>query len=230
MPTGELFIALEQPHTFRISLNGVPVSQEAECGWWVDLSLKRLPLDPALLRPGRNELVLECDYEETHPGLEIIYLLGNFGTMAKGTEVSLTALPTTLELGDWVPQGLTFYSGSVSYHRRIDLKSGQGQRLFLRIPQYRGIAVRVLVNGKEAGIAAWEPNEVDVTGLADGPADVQLQLIGHRRNSHGPFHLTQKWPNWTGPGEFTRGADSWFDGYQLVPCGLMSEPELIVRG
>ena len=91
------------------------------------------------------------------------------------------------------------------------------------------IIVRVLVNGKAAGIAAWEPNEVEVTGLADGPADVQIQLIGHRRNSHGPFHLKDKWPNWTGPGEFTRGPDSWFDGYQLVPCGLMTEPELIVR-
>ena len=230
LPTGDLFVALEQPNTFRVSLNGVPVNQTAESGWWVDLSLRKLPLDTALLRLGQNELVLECDYPETHPGLEIVYLLGNFGTTANGTDVAITALPTTLQLGDWVPQGLAFYSGSVSYRRTIDLKAGQGQRTFIHIPEYRGIAVRVLVNGKEAGIAAWEPNEVEVTGLAEGPADVQIQLIGHRRNSHGPFHLTEKWPKWTGPGEFTRGPDSWFDGYQLVPCGLMAEPELIVRG
>jgi len=229
LPTGDLFVALEQPHTFRVSLNGVLVNQSAESGWWVDLSLRKLPLDTALLHLGKNELVLECDYAENHPGLEIIYLLGNFGTQANGVDVAMTALPTTLQLGDWVPQGLTFYSGSVSYRRCIDLKADKGQRLFIRVPEYRGVAVRVLVNGKAAGIAAWEPNEVEVTGLADGPADVQIQLIGHRRNSHGPFHLKDKWPNWTGPGEFTRGPDSWFDGYQLVPCGLMTEPELIVR-
>jgi len=229
LPTGDLFVALEQPQSFKVSLNGVPVSQDAESGWWVDLSLRKLPLDPALLHLGKNELVLECDYPENHPGLEIIYLLGNFGTSVNGTDVTITALPTKLQLGDWVPQGLTFYSGSVSYRRCIDLKADQGQRLFIRVPEYRGTAVRVLVNGKEAGIAAWEPNEVEVTGLANGPADVQIQLIGHRRNSHGPFHLTEKWPSWTGPGEFTRGPDSWFDGYQLVPCGLMAEPELIVR-
>jgi len=229
LPTGDLCVALEQPATFRVSLNGVPVSQDAECGWWVDLSLRKLPLDPALLRVGKNELTLECDYVENHPGLEIIYLLGNFGTLANGTDVAVTALPTKLQLGDWVPQGLTFYSGSVSYRRCIDLTADKGQRTFIRVPEYRGAAVRVLVNGKEAGIAAWEPNEVEVTGFAEGPADVQIQVIGHRRNSHGPFHLTDKWPNWTGPGEFTRGSDSWFDGYQLVPCGLMAEPELIVR-
>jgi hypothetical protein len=230
LPTGDLFVALEQPNTFRVSLNGTPVNLTAECGWWVDLSLRKLPLDPALIHLGKNELVLECDYTENHPGLEIIYLLGNFGTTVNETEVAITALPTTLQLGDWVPQGLAFYSGSVSYRRTIDLPADKGQRTFIRIPEYRGVAVRVLVNGKEAGIAAWEPNEVEITGLADGPADVQIQLIGHRRNSHGPFHLKEKWPHWTGPGEFTRGPDTWLDGYQLVPCGIMSEPELIVRG
>ncbi len=229
LPTGDLFVALEQPQTFRVSLNGVPVSQDAQCGWWVDLSMHKLPLDPAVLRLGQNELVLECDYVETHPGLEIVYLLGNFGTQAHGTNVGITALPTSLQLGDWVPQGLTFYSGSVSYRRRVELKAGKGERLFIRVPEYRGVAVRVLVDGKEAGIVAWEPNEVEITGLANGTADLQIQLIGHRRNSHGPFHLTEKWPSWTGPGEFVRSGDGWLDGYQLVPCGLMAEPELIVR-
>lgn len=229
IPTGDLFLALEQPKTFQVSLNGVPVSQEAECGWWVDLAMRKLPLDSSLLYLGNNELTLECDYVENHPGLEIVYLLGNFGTLAKDTDVAITALPTTLQLGDWVPQGLTFYSGSVSYRRRLDLKTEKGQRLFIRVPEYRGVAVRVLVDGKEAGIAAWEPNEVEVTGLANGPADVQFQLIGHRRNSHGPFHITEKWPGWTGPDSFTQGPANWLDGYQLVPCGIMSEPELIVR-
>jgi hypothetical protein len=232
LPSGDLFVALENPGTYRVSLNGVPVSQDSECGWWVDLSLRKLALDPALLRVGKNELTLECDYAENHSGLEIVYLLGNFGTAVNGTEVAITALPASLELGDWVPQGLAFYSGSVSYRRSIDLGEGKGQRTYIGIPEYRGVAVRVLVNGKEAGLAAWEPNEVEVTGLAEGVADVQIQVIGHRRNSHGPFHLPEKWPMWTGPGQFVRGANpaNWFDGYQLVPCGLMAEPELVVRG
>lgn len=230
LPSGDLFLALEQPGAFRVFLNGTPVSQDAECGWWVDLSMRKLPLDPARLRLGRNELTLECDYCVDHPGLEIIYLLGNFGTTVNGREVAITAFPNTLYAGDWVTQGLAFYSGSVSYCCRVNIPADKSQRVFVHVPDYRGVAVRVLVDGQEAGIAAWAPNEVEITGLAQGATDLQIQVIGHRRNSHGPFHLNQKWPNWTGPDEFTSGPDSWFDGYQLVPCGLMSDPELIVRG
>jgi len=230
LPSGDLFLSLERPDTFRVTLNGVPVSTAAESGWWVDRSLRKLPLDPTLLRFGKNELVLDCDYAETHPGLEIMYLLGTFGTEVNGTEVSITAAPTTLAIGDWVPQGLAFFSGSVSYRCRREITAAPGERVFVRVPDYRGVAIRVLVNGAAVGIVGWEPNEVDVTPfVGKGPVDLQIQVIGHRRNSHGPFHITEKWPPWTGPGEFVRGPDSWLDGYQLVPCGLMQPPELVVK-
>jgi len=230
LPSGDLFLALEEPQTFRVSLNGHAVTNTAECGWWVDRSLRKLPLDTACLKLGANELVLECDYVETHPGLEIVYLLGNFGTAVRDTAVALTAQPTALKVGDWVEQGLAFYSGSVAYRRTLDLKLAADERVFVRVPDYRGVAVRVLVNGQTAGIIGWQPNEVDITSqLSDGPVELAIEVIGHRRNSHGPFHLKEKWPWWTGPGEFTRSGDSWFEGYQLVPCGLMAPPVVEVR-
>ena len=80
LPSGDLFLALEEPQTFRVSLNGNPVTPTSECGWWVDRSLRKLPVSSAFLKLGANEIVLECDYPETHRGLEIVYLLGNFGT------------------------------------------------------------------------------------------------------------------------------------------------------
>jgi hypothetical protein len=230
LPSGDLFLALEEPQTFRVSLNGRPVTTTAECGWWVDRSLRKLPLDPAVLRLGANQLSLECDYAETHRGLEIVYLLGNFGTAVTGTAVAMTAPPAALRIGDWCEQGLAFYSGSVAYRRTLDIQPAAGERVFVRVPEYRGVAVRVLVNGQAAGIIGWEPNEVEITGLLTGnPVELAIEVVGHRRNSHGPFHLTEKWPHWTGPGEFTRWGDSWFEGYQLVPCGLMAAPAVEVR-
>lgn len=229
IPTGELFLAIEQPKTFRrIALNGATVNADADCGWWTDLSLRRLPLDPAMLRKGANELVLECDYPETHPGLEIVYLLGNFGTAAEGVDVAMTALPLQLRLGDWVTQGLAFYSGSVAYRRTIRPDLKPGERLVVEVPAYCGVAVRVLVDGREAGVTGWAPHEVDITPVLNGnaPAELQIEVVGHRRNSHGPFHINEKWPQWTGPGEYQPGPDRWFDGYQLVPCGLMKPPAL----
>jgi hypothetical protein len=88
----------------------------------------------------------------------------------------------------------------------------------------------VIVNGRTAGVIAWEPNEVEITHLLGaGPADLRVEVIGHRRNSHGPLHGAEKWPRWTGPGQFITEGDQWRDAYQLVPCGLTAPPRLIVR-
>ncbi|MEI6212240.1 MAG: hypothetical protein WCR06_11515, partial [bacterium] len=252
IPSGDLYLALEEPQTFRVALNGHAITTTAECGWWVDCSLRKLPVNSAFLKLGANEIVLECDYAETHPGLEIVFLLGNFGTAVNDTAVALTAAPAALKIGDWVQQGLAFYSGSVAYRCALDLKTAPGERVFVRVPEYRGVGVRVLVNGQAAGIIGWEPNEVEITPLLAGaaggrlgeaslpdgqgrdgcpsrPVELAIEVIGHRRNSHGPFHITEKWPEWTGPGEYTCDADRWFEGYQLVPCGLMAPPVVEVR-
>ncbi len=230
IPTGDLFLAIEQPRAFLVSVNGVRVDTDADCGWWTDRSLRKLPVDPSIIRIGTNEIALECHYTELHPGLEIVYLLGNFGAKAKGTDVTITAPPASLRLGNWVPQGLAFYSGSVSYRKTIRPKLSRGERLFVQVPKYAGAAVRVLVDGQSAGIIAWEPNEVDITDRLSGPtADLCIEVIGHRRNSHGPLHLSREHPRWIGPAEFATGGDDWTENYVLVPCGLMAPPRLIVR-
>ena len=230
VPSGGLHLAIERPETFRVAVNGAAVSTEADCGWWCDRSLRKVAVDPALLRLGQNEIALECDYDENHTGLEIAYLLGGFGTEVRGTEITMTGRPESLKLGDWVGQGLTFYAGAVGYRRRIRPPARKGQRIFVHVPKYRGAAVRVLVNGRAAGVVAWEPNEVDVTDLLDGgPAELCVEVVSHRRNSHGPLHMHEKWPAWHGPGQFVATGKQWIDGYQLVPCGLLAPPRLIVR-
>ena len=100
----------------------------------------------------------------------------------------------------------------------------------MNVPSYRGAAVRVLVGGAEAGVIAWAPDEIDVTGLVKGDEfELTVEVIGHRRNSHGPLHHAEKWPAWTGPGQFVTSGEGWIDGYQLVPCGLLEEPSLVVK-
>jgi len=230
-PSGDLFLALERPELFRAAVNGDPLSADADAGWWVDKSLRRLPIDPALLRAGENEITLKCDYDCTHSGLEIIYLLGHFGAAVEGTSVAVTAAPASLALGDWCEQGLAFYGGSVSYRQTIEPRLARGQRLVVRLGEFRGAAVRVMAGGWPAGIIAWEPYEADITDFLppSGPVELAIEVLGHRRNSHGPLHLAEKWPRWTGPGEFVAAGERWFEGYQLVPCGLMAAPQLVVR-
>jgi hypothetical protein len=117
----------------------------------------------------------------------------------------------------------------VAYRRRIQPKKSARDRVFVCVPEYRGVAVRVLVDGEQAGVIAWEPNEVEITRLLkDKPVELAIEVLGHRRNSHGPLHNSEKWPHWTGPWEF-KDPNRWFEGYQLVPCGLMRAPRIEVR-
>jgi len=226
LPSGDLFLAMEHPWCCHVSVNGQPVNVDVEAGWWVDRSLRKLRIDAAALRLGANEITVVCDYREDHPGLEMAYLLGTFGTRVDGTRVTLTSWPGSLKVGNWVRQGLAFYSGSVTYTRTIRPSLRKGQRLFVSVPRYAGVGVRVLVNGRAAGIIGWEPNEVDVTDfLGDGPAVLGIEVLGHRRNSHGPLHLKDPHPRWVGPGSY--GVER--EDYHLLPCGLMAPPELIVR-
>jgi hypothetical protein len=227
LPSGELFLAIERPDTFAVCVNGNPISMDAECGWWCDRSLRRLPLPPEFLKRGENLISMRCDYTEEHPGLEIVYLVGGFGVEIEDGGLVMTDLPKKLKAGDWVTQRLPFYSGSVGYRTVVDGGLPEKSRMMVRVPEYRGVAVRVLVNGEVAGITAWEPNEVDITDLLqEGPNDVVIEVLGHRRNSHGPLHCTEKWPSWTGPDQFDTEGEEWTDDYQLVPCGLMKPPVL----
>ncbi|MCJ7583161.1 MAG: hypothetical protein MUO30_00095, partial [Anaerolineales bacterium] len=73
------------------------------------------------------------------------------------------------------------------------------------------------------------PNEVDITDFIQ-PAGSMLtiEVLGHRRNSHGPAHLAEQ-PRGIWPGSWRAKDDLWFDGYKLVPCGLTSKPALVTR-
>ncbi len=229
IPSGDVFIGIEQPQRYCIELNGTCVNTDAASGFWTDKSLHRVPVDPAMLRLGANELRLVCDYDERHPGLEIVYLLGDFGTAVRDTEVAITAAPRQLRIGDWTKQGLSFYGGSVSYRCTIRPKVAGKQRVFVSLDGYEGTAAAVSINGQRAGVAAWAPQEVDITDLLDGsPAELTIEILGSRRNSHGPLHV-KTMPNWVGPGAFIERGANWLDGYNLTPCGLMTPPRLIVR-
>jgi hypothetical protein len=230
--TGALSLAIEGPRRWSIALNGEPILPDADSGWWVDPSLRKLPLSPATLRHGLNELVLSGPYDERHPGMEIVYLLGDFGVEVEGTDLRIVDVPRSLALGDWTVQGLPFYSGSICYCRSVPVERGAGDRVFVAVPEYRGAAVRVLVDGRPAGVIGWEPNEVEITGLlpeGQSSPEIRIEVASHRRNSHGPLHNAKRWPAWTGPAEFVTSGEDWVDGYQLVPCGLMKPPALAIR-
>jgi alpha-L-rhamnosidase len=226
-PSGSLKLGLECPELYDlIAINGNVIINDSVDGWWCDKSLKTLPVDPAFIKPGLNEITLKCCYDGQNPGFECIYLLGDFGTRADGLELSLTPPTAELELGDWGKQGLTFYSGSVLYKTSMDFVPEAGKRCVIKVPEFRAPCIRIMVNGEDAGNIAWAPFELDVTDfLKSGENQIIIEVFGSRRNSHGPLYQNETWPIWSGPGQFMEYTGE----YKLVPCGLMALPEMIIR-
>lgn len=227
IPQGAVDLAIETPGRFRVALNGAPVNADAECGWWVDPCIRRIPLAPTDFRPGPNVLRLEIDYREDD-GLEAVFLLGQFGVRLEGARAVVTSAPDTLQHGDWVYQGLPFYSGPVTYRYEVRPKLAPGRRVVLQAPNIAGTVARVLVDGREAGFLAWDPYEVDLTPfLGEKPAEVAIEVFTSRRNSFGPLHLNDPNPRAIGPGSFVTAGDAWTDAYVVVPSGLLKAPALV---
>ena len=80
--------------------------------------MRKLRIPAKLLDKGENTLLLTGDYNEIMPGLEAIYLLGNFGVSPDG--MAITAMPETLQAGNWRKQGLTNYADSVTYYLPLE--------------------------------------------------------------------------------------------------------------
>jgi hypothetical protein len=227
LPEGPLYLGIEKPEKFRITLNGNTILSNKECGWWTDPSLRLIPFSPSLLKTGDNTLELSCDYTADYTGLEIIYLLGEFGVQIEKKTPLLISKPNTLAIGDWTQQGLPFYSGSITYRWKGALPPYQGE-VFLSLGDCAGATAIIFVNGKRAGIISWEPRRVNISQLlSKHTEEIHIELLGHRRNSHGPLHYAELWPRWVGPTEFASKDKLWSDAYKIVPCGMMESPEII---
>ncbi|MCX7011029.1 MAG: glycosyl hydrolase [Candidatus Sumerlaeota bacterium] len=227
LPSAAVDLAIERPERYRIRLNGHEVrSGEGGGGWWVDPSLRRLGLQSAWLRAGRNLLTLAIDYSPDD-GLEALFLRGHFGVDIRGEEPEITKPPHSLKVGDWVAQGLPFYSGNVLYRRRIRVPREPGERVFVALPRFAGACARVVVDGRAVDTLAWPPYEADITGALVGEeAELGIEVYGSRRNAFGPLHWNTRTRIGTGPGQFLTEGAEWTDRYVLEPYGLLKAPIL----
>jgi len=231
VPKGPMWLALETPERFRVTLNGQPISSDADDGWWTDRSIRRLPVDPALLHPGVNEVLMTIDFVEDDD-LEASFLLGSFGVRldASGERAVIDALPPKLRAGDWCKQHLPFYGGSVTYRRQVRIRRQPEERVFVTLPRWAGGVVRVLVGGRPAGYVKWPPYELDITDAIVGEAfDLGIEVIGHRHNAFGPLHQAKPEPAWVGPDNFLTEGAQWQEAYNLYPCGLLAPPVVSIR-
>ena len=238
VPAGAVELAIERPEIFEIELNGSRVPS-SDNGWFVDRSFRRVPLTGAgggggggggaggSLKPGTNTIRLTANYNEEHE-LEEIYLLGDFGV---DDSLALTTRPEVLATGDWVKQGLPFYSGSVTYRQVVEVSPKASGRAFITISGCDCTVLEVFVNGRSASVVMWPPFEADVTDLLkDGENEIAIKVVSSRKNLLGPLHHTAKKLSWTGAAQFRTEGDQWTDGYSFVPYGIRGRVAVEWRG
>ncbi|HUU21598.1 MAG TPA: glycosyl hydrolase [Phycisphaerae bacterium] len=227
-----LRVAIERPANFEITLNGRPIPAQPT-GWWVDEDLELIDLTPAV-RTGDNELLLTFDYRSDME-LEDLHLVGRFGVRQTGPRrtfdaYTLTTPPDRLAAGNWIGQGLDFYTGAVKY--AVTVPDGvwpalsAGKRIRLTLPAVRCTCAAVHV-GDRVFVLPWPPMAADITDALltcgrDPCNIVHVEVIGGRKNILGPLHVP--WKPWTGPGEFDPHHPEWTDEYLLTDHGLIRPP------
>ena len=216
----KIFLALENPETYKIYLNGKLIENKV-VSWWVDKAISYIELPKELISIGENTLKMEGSYNYLSAGVESIYILGKFGVYND----TITQLPKQLYSGDWCNQKLPYYSGNMIYRQKLP-QVPKNSRVWVKIPDWRGCALALKINSARDIDLMSSQNYVEITEfLNENNNELQFTVYGHRRNGFGPFYLHEKQPVWTDSRAF-RMVER--EERNLVPCGILSEVEILI--
>lgn len=208
LPEG-LELAVEAEEHTEVRLNGTLLKKEGD--FWIDTAFSKFLAGKSCLKEGENEITVTYSYGKDS-GLEAIYLLGDFGVKLSGEgveeKVHLISLPDKLHAGNIVPQGLPFYSGSITY----ELDQPVEGKVSVTLDEMT--AAVCMLHGDTDEIIAFAPYEAAVTGLKS------IEMVFNRRNTFGPLHVPVSYRGSYGPDTFLKTGDLWEDEVQLYSQGL----------
>jgi hypothetical protein len=217
-----LELAIEAPELYKVTVNGQPLSFAA-AKRWLDPHLRSASI-AALAVAGENVVKITGKPFDVRMELENIYVRGNFSVTARERGFSIAA-PATLTFGSWLKQGRPFDGASVLYQTEVSVPAGSN-RVKVELSDLGGTLAEVLVDGKRAGIIAWQPLSVEFAATP-GKHTIGVRLVSTPHNTLGPFHnpvaRMRAWPGaWaTFPEKQPAGAQ-----YDLLDYGLTAAPAI----
>ena len=215
-------LAFECADRCRVSLNGNPASSAD--GWYVDPSIQKVSVGRIL--EGENILEVTIPFSAS-ANVEAMYLLGNFGVRAEGSEAVLTEPVRELAFGDITAQGLPFYGGNLTYRTEFMLKDRC--HVWLHAGKFRSPALAVRVDGEKKGLIAFSPYTADLGALEAGKHTLEITMYGSRINTFGTVHNCNEATTWYGPDSWRTRGDSWSYEYQLKRTGILTSPVLFTE-
>lgn len=226
---GPVQLGVENPKGTVLSVNGLEIDGESDHGCWTDASLRLREIPPAAIHEGNNFIQIDREYNQDFTGLEASVLLGQFSVGFEDGFPFICRLNPDLQMGDWTVQGFPFYSGGICYPFSFKTPKHKST-CYLRVSNFEGSCVRVWLNGNLQGIVGWAPWMLPLNNLTSIDCDnnAVIEVVSHRRNSHGPLHHKETRPVYVSPGLFEKDQADWTDDYILIPCGLYEAPELLL--
>ncbi|MBE5782827.1 MAG: hypothetical protein E7329_05845 [Clostridiales bacterium] len=214
----DLKLAIERPATTEVTWNGEKITA-APNGYFTDKSICTIPLP--MLHRGENELILRLPLGN-RCGAEWCYLLGDFGVKILGDEARITAPVRELAFGNYVDQGLPFYTGNVTYHLAVDTEGD----FAIQCTHFRNPLLTVEVDGKRQGEIAYSPYIVPVS-CEPGKHSIDITAYGHRHNAFGVVHLADESPIYLAPIVWRLEGHQWTNEYRLKRMGVLSSPIIL---
>jgi hypothetical protein len=215
----EMKAVVERPSLYTVRINGRPVLPEPG-KWWLDPEMEIIHIGQ-YVKKGENILSLELSPMKIHAEIEQVFILGNFTVLPAGKGWQIAAPSNGFTPGSWKSQGWPFYAGKVSYIKTFNIKD-LNLKYAVSPGEWAGTVGEIVVNGKSAGIIAFEPCLTDVSKwLKEGENRIEVKIVGSNKNLLGPFHNGQK--GLVSPWHF-RGVKSYPPGkdYLQADYGLMS--------
>jgi len=222
-----LQVVVERPHLWQVAVNNRPVASNKDA-WWLDKNFGVYSIGD-LCTVGKNKITLRSDRFTIHTELEPVYLRGNFSLKAE--DKGFVVIPDKeMTLGSWKDQGAPFYSDGVVYSHSYEITFATNARYKICLGDWQGTFARVLVNGEQAGIIAFEPAELEINRLLrSGRNQVDVIVYGSLKNLLGPHHNEDK-PGAAWPPMFQRGAAKGYpagSAYRVLDYGLMEDFRLV---
>lgn len=210
---------VERPQLWQVYLNGKRLAPDKD-EWWLDRSMRVFDIGKQV-KYGENKLALVAPKMTVHSEIEPVYLTGNFALRSAAKGWTITR-PVALKFGSWKEQGMPMYGHEVSYTKTINVSANGVYKV--RLGRWEGTVTSVYINGKRAGVVAYEPYELDISSfLKNGKNTVDVRVTGSLKNLLGPHHgkpapgLVSPWL-WRTASAYPAGNE-----YDTYPYGLLED-------
>lgn len=214
-----LYLALERAEESKILFNGQEIEVKTD-GYYVDRDIKKIPIPES--KRGRNVIEIMLPFTEVRQ-IEPCYILGEFDTELKGTEIFLSTSKTDkINFAPANEHGLSFYGGNIIYKTFIECDKCTAE---IAVENFGAHCIRVFVDDKDAGLIALSPFNVKVP-LEKGRHKIEFLCYGNRNNTFGPIHNSRisDPDNYIGPWSWNYRDEAFSEEFCFQDIGILSNP------